>query len=226
MQTPTTGLDAATPAVKFPAAELARFWRKVDKNGPLPDQSLPFYEGLGPCWLWKGRTDSAGYAEVRMNGKRMGVHRASVMIHGREIPTGLFVLHACDQTNCVNPQHLWIGTAKDNTTDMLAKAREARGCRSGAKKHPDKLSRGDRHYSRKNPERLARGDANGARVHPERMTRGEAHKLAKLTELDVVQIRADYAGKVATMPTLSRKYGVSIAKIHHIIHRKAWAHVI
>lgn len=225
MNTATRELSPAAEPVKFSPSDLARFWAKVDKNGPLPDQSNPHYDGLDQCWDWKGRTDAAGYAEISMNQTRMGVHRVSVLIHGGNIPHGMIVLHSCDKRNCVNPLHLRVGTHKENTSDMCQKGRAAYGDKSAARKYPHKVSRGDHHYSRKNPELLARGDANGARMHPEMVARGSSHRLAKLTESDILEIRSSYAGKTVTMPTLGRKFGVSTAKIHQIIHRKSWAHV-
>ena len=89
-----------------------RFWDKVDKT-----------EG---CWLWMASLCGHGYgAFVLRRGKHMQAHRFSWMIHNGPIPKGMCVCHHCDNPRCVNPEHLFIGTVKDNTQDMIKKGRKA-----------------------------------------------------------------------------------------------------
>lgn len=75
------------------------------------------------CWLWTGQTKEKGYGAITFNGRKARVHRIAYELWVGEIPGGLMVLHRCDVRNCFNPEHLFVGTAKDNTHDMLAKGR-------------------------------------------------------------------------------------------------------
>jgi hypothetical protein len=74
------------------------------------------------CWNWHGYL-SRGYGQIMHDGVRMGVHRAAYLILVGAIPEGMNVCHACDNRRCVNPQHLWLGTTKDNIRDCVAKGR-------------------------------------------------------------------------------------------------------
>lgn len=81
------------------------------------------------CWLWTGSHGVNGYGQFGFNGKTARAHRVSWQLHVGEIPNGSFVLHRCDIRHCVNPAHLFLGTAKDNTADMIQKNRHNFGLR-------------------------------------------------------------------------------------------------
>ena len=76
------------------------------------------------CWIWKGGKDKHGYGY--MSGHRRA-HRVYYERANGRIPLGLCVLHKCDNPPCVNPNHLFIGTQGDNSTDKISKGRQVRG---------------------------------------------------------------------------------------------------
>lgn len=104
------------------------FWEKVEKRD-------------GGCWLWIGAGTGArghAYGAFKPEGKsgpRYGAHRVSwVWANGRQIPDGMMVCHRCDAPKCVNPDHLFLGTSKQNSEDMVVKKRQASGVRQGGAK--------------------------------------------------------------------------------------------
>ena len=77
----------------------------------------------GGCWLFAGCKDSGGYGMIGVNGKGNKAHRISWATVNGPIPSGLMVLHRCDIPNCINPDHLFLGTQLDNMRDCKAKGR-------------------------------------------------------------------------------------------------------
>lgn len=71
-----------------------------------------------------GSKDKDGYGYIKRDGITWKAHRASYSEWTGTIPKGLWVLHRCDNPSCVNPEHLWLGTAQDNLNDMVAKGRQ------------------------------------------------------------------------------------------------------
>ena len=92
-----------------------RFWEKVGKRGPLE------------CWPWLAATDSNGYGVFRGRHSRFAkAQRQAYELCVGPIPEGMHVLHKCDNTHCVNPGHLFLGTPTDNMQDCKKKGRMGR----------------------------------------------------------------------------------------------------
>jgi hypothetical protein len=82
-------------------------------------------EVINKCWNWPKGKDRKGYGQFHHG--RNGIykaHRVSYQIFKGDIPERLCVCHSCDNAGCVNPDHLWIGTIKDNNLDRVRKGRD------------------------------------------------------------------------------------------------------
>lgn len=143
---------------------------------------------LSGCWIWIGSKTGAGYGSFRLGRKQVSAHRLSYRIHKGEIPDGLVVCHHCDVPLCVNPDHLFVGTQKDNALDMVAKGR--------AKSSPNPI------HARKGPS-------------------GEKSRTAKLTDAEVLKIRAE----TSPAKTIAEAYGVTPRTIAMIRSRETWRHI-
>ena len=76
------------------------------------------------CWIWHGAKNKAGYGLFRINGKQKLAHRFSYEYYIGDFDRELCVCHHCDNPSCVKPSHLFVGTHKDNSDDMIAKGRD------------------------------------------------------------------------------------------------------
>ena len=79
------------------------------------------------CWEWFGAADSKGYGSCSSYGYTTSTHRLSYMLHFGEIHGDLHVCHRCDNPKCCNPDHLFLGTVKDNMQDRVDKDRVLKG---------------------------------------------------------------------------------------------------
>jgi HNH endonuclease len=89
-----------------------RFWEKVEKTDA--------------CWRWLATKNNKGYGMFyagAANGSKDLAHRVSWILHNGPIPEGKNVLHRCDNPECTNPEHLFVGSHRDNMRDKHAKGR-------------------------------------------------------------------------------------------------------
>ena len=98
---------------------VGRFWSRVSKS-----------DG---CWVWTGAFSRSrlrgvpGYGVMRIGNQQFRANRLSYEINVGTIPRGLNVCHHCDNPACVRPDHLFLGTQKDNMVDRSAKGRAKTG---------------------------------------------------------------------------------------------------
>jgi len=96
---------------------IKNFWKKVD------------IKSENECWEWNACKNKHGYGQFKIDKKLYGSHRISWILTNGDIPEDdnycktLFVCHSCDNPGCVNPNHLFLGTNKDNMKDMINKNR-------------------------------------------------------------------------------------------------------
>jgi hypothetical protein len=107
------------------------------------------------CLEWAGYRHRQGYGVLTYLGKQWKAHRLSYVLSHGEIPEGLFVLHRCDNPPCINPDHLWAGTQRDNVMDMVGKGRARRTPLRGEKSPTTTLTEDDVRAIRADPRRHA-----------------------------------------------------------------------
>jgi len=97
----------------YTVKDIERFWKYV------------VVSSSEECWEWVGAHFGSGRPSFKYNCKPMLAYRFSFWIHTGHWPGGLCVCHSCDNFNCVNPKHLWLGTQKDNIHDATIKGHRA-----------------------------------------------------------------------------------------------------
>ena len=150
------------------------------------------------CWEWqRGKYGAKGYGCFYFDGKTRQAHRVAWTIVYGDIPTGMWVLHKCDNPACCNPNHLYLGTAKDNMRDSVERGRR--------------------------PTRYNQPIEGSYRAR-KRNKGQEYHFKSKLSEADVIRIR-ELLSEGRTGMSLAKQYGVCRQNIHNIKHRRTWAHL-
>lgn len=158
------------------------------------------------CLLWAGSALPRGYGRVSYRGRQIYAHRLAYELHYGPIADGLDVCHRCDTPACINPEHLFAGTPRENMQDAVAKGR---------------IQSGARHWTQRMPERITQcGDRNGSRTRPEARPRGERHGRRTLTAAQVEQIRTLIGS--APQKAIAARFGVAQTTISRIATRRLW----
>jgi len=165
------------------------------------------------CWPWRKSINKVtGYGQLSnwAEGKRtlLTAHRVSYAAYKGPIPDGMFVCHSCDNPNCFNPSHLFLGTQFDNMADMWSKGR---GVHVNAKIH----------WTKTKPHLLKRGVEHHLSKDSSCLPRGSSHHQSKLNEAAVLEIRASQDKGVV----LAKRFGVSCAVISAVRTRRTWRHL-
>lgn len=151
------------------------------------------------CWLWTGAVGSHGYGVIGTGPHTTSTtHRMAYILQNGPIPNGMMVLHKCDNRRCVNPSHLYIGTAKDNARDLWERGSPVAQIQKNITE-----------------------DVEAKRVAS--LPRGASHSrpLAKLEESEVAKILESTDSQKA----IATRFGVSQQLISKIKQRQYWRHV-
>lgn len=142
---------------------------------------------MSDCILWNKSISSTGYGQSWRNGRSVSAHRLAYEEAHGTIPQGLMVLHTCDVKRCVNPDHLYLGTAKDNALDAM------------------------------NRGQIATGSRHGRNTKPESRKGGTKNPNAKLTADQVSELRTFFHLSDWTLAKAAAYYGVSISTISRAV---------
>lgn len=156
------------------------------------------------CWDRAGNRANGRYSTMMIAGKVVRAHRYSYEAFVGPIPEGRFVCHHCDNPKCVRPNHLFLGTPKDNSHDMMRKGRNM-------------------HVTK--PETLARGDRNGTRTQPHTVRKGEKIEWHVLTEKTAAEVRNRYWVDGESGSILSAEYRVFLSTIYKCVAGYTWKHL-
>lgn len=203
------------------------FWSNVDKGES--------------CWLWRPSTTGA-YGSFWFKKTRYLAHRVAWSITNGQIPKGFYCCHRCDTPSCVNPEHIFLGTASENLADMHSKGRHS--CdRHGEKNGSSKLTRAiadsvrieysngvtinslaeKYSISRSAITRIVRYETWRRDGDPAQITGfdGNRHASAKLSNEKAKQIR-ELSKSGIKRSVLAEMFGVSVGLIHKVNSGAIW----
>lgn len=194
----TATLAPAVKEINMSPADIERFWSKVNKNGPLPDQNNPHYKGLDNCWDWTTGFFQSGYGQFSINRHPHRAHRVAYWLEHGELPSKGLVCHRCDRKSCCNSAHLFNGTPKDNSDDISTRGR-------------------------RNP---AKGENSGYAKHPEKFHKGENSPMAILTERDVRIIRQMHQIHKFPLRVYRSLFNTTRRNAWQVLNYISWKHVL
>lgn len=152
------------------------------------------------CWEWSRGRLKSGYGAAYVDGRQQVAHRVAYELVRGQIPKGMYVCHRCDNPPCINPDHLWLGSHKENMHDAIKKGR--------ASKPP--VHKGGDHWRLKFPHMVEHGEDNPNAI---------------MTDESVIGLRRDYVAGVP-LDVLFSKYDVTRNTIHEYTSGRRWKHLL
>ena len=102
---------------------------------PPRNKKIEWIEDKNGCFICTShKKDKNGYPRIRDRYKNVGVHKYIYEECYGEIPSGMIIRHKCDNPNCINPEHLELGSYADNSRDMVERGRSCKGSKNGRAK--------------------------------------------------------------------------------------------
>lgn len=192
-------------------------------NRPIPQEFITesfverFYQNTytdaNGCLFKKSRVETKQRCMVIITGiDAWNICRIAYFIYKGIDPGVLLVCHHCDNSPCINEQHIFLGTTVDNVNDRVIKGRS---------------SHGNSHYARLRPDRLARGGEHGLHKNPQLAARGIKNGNAKLTDEDVIRIKQMFLVEGHTRAQIYRVFAdrISESAIKCVLRCKTWRHI-
>lgn len=146
------------------------------------------------CLEWIAASVPFGYGVIAYKGKQQYAHRVAWQLKNGDIPSGMYVLHKCDNPRCINTDHLFLGTLSDNTQDMIKKNRQ--------RLNP---ATGNRNWMSKNGHLFS----------------GEKNPSSKLCKSTVDEIK-HLGSNNLTQKQIAEIIGVSRATVGRILRGESW----
>ncbi|MEN6512251.1 MAG: HNH endonuclease [Chloroherpetonaceae bacterium] len=182
------------------------------------------------CWIWKAQIFPTGYGSFYLNGKSILAHRASYLLFKGEIPNGMCICHKCDNPSCVNPDHLFLGTHKDNALDRSSKGRHGQTPKISHIEMEEVFNLYQNGYSQR--ELAKKYNLSQRSIFryirkkiPSKSLKGEGNNKTNLSNQDVINIRNMYVPYRMSCQKIANKYGLHVGTVDRIIRRETWAHV-
>jgi hypothetical protein len=148
---------------EIPARARLRFLDKVDMSGD--------------CWEWMGTPNKDGYGSFKCNGKMYLAHRIAFVLEFGQLDDRLCICHTCDNTLCVNPRHLWMGTNGENQQDKASKGRVVGELNPRAKVSNRQMQEIRNRFTQGESVKRLAAEFNYSRHHLYKMLRGDQWKV-------------------------------------------------